>query len=158
MERMAVWTGGRLEAVSRPAMVVAELRRLDLVGMAEVSVVNQTTGQAARALRVFPDGTFDAFVELAAGRNQLRFAARGRDGRVHQVDRWVTYREPAAPAAVSAGPPGAEDPAEDSLVQELRRRTAEIQALAELEKSRERQRKEVDVQVEESGRTGSGAR
>ncbi len=160
MERMAVWTGGRLETVSRPAAVVAELRRLDLVGMTDVSVVNQTTGANARALRIFPDGSFDGFVELAAGRNQLRFAARGRDGRVHEVDRWVTYQQPAAPAAVSAGPPASasEDPADDPLVQELRRRTAEIEALAELERSRERQRKEVEVQAEEASRAGSGVR
>jgi Mg-chelatase subunit ChlD len=156
MERMAVWSGGRLETVSRPAQVVSRLRRLDLVGMAEVSVVNQTTGAEARALRTFPDGTFDGFVELAAGRNRVRFAARGRDDSVHQVERWVTYQPPSQsasqPPQVSMGPADSEAPAEqDDPVEELRRRTAEIEAWAELERSREQQRKELKLRVEEEG-------
>jgi hypothetical protein len=153
MERMAVWTGGRLETVSRPAQVVARLRRLDLVGMAEVSIVNQTTGAEARALRAFPDGTFDGFIELAEGRNRLRFAARGSDGSIHEVDRWVTFSPPSGPPQVSTGPAGTaaapEPPTEDSLVEELRRRTAEIEALAELERRREQQRKELELRAEE---------
>jgi hypothetical protein len=149
MERMAVWSGGRLETVSRPALVVSSLRRLDLVDLAEVSVRNETTGSAARALRTFPDGSFDGFVELRAGRNLLRFVAKGRDGRVHQVDRWVTLEPSPAPAAVSAGP--SEDSPEDRLVEELRRRTAEIEALAELERGRERQRKELELRKEKPG-------
>jgi hypothetical protein len=151
MERMAVWTGGRLETVSRPALVVAQLRQLDLVGMADVSVVNETTGGMARALRTFPDGNFDGFVELAAGRNRLRFAARGRDGSVHEVERWVSYELPTGPPQVSAGPAGGEDSAEDRLVQELRQRTAEIEALADLERRREQQRKEVELRALEPG-------
>jgi hypothetical protein len=155
MERMAVWSGGRLETVSRPALVVSRLRQLDLVGMAEVSVVNQTTGGEARALRTFPDGSFDGFVELAKGRNRLRFAARDIDDSVHQVERWVTYEQPNGPPEVSAGPAGSEGsegsegPAEDDRVQELRRRTAELEAWAELERSRGQQRKELKLRVEE---------
>ena len=157
MERMAVWSGGRLETVSRPAMVVSRLRRLDLVGMAEVSVVNETTGMEARALRVFPDGTFDGFVELARGRNRLRFAAQDVDDSVHGVERWVTYEPPSGPngpAAVSAGPAGldgAESRAKDERVEELRRRTAELEAWADLERSREQQRKDLKLRVEENG-------
>jgi hypothetical protein len=150
MERMAVWTGGRLETVSRPALVVSHLRRLDLVGLAEVSVVNRTTGNTARALRTFPDGSFDGFVELAAGRNQLRFAARVRDGSVHEVERWVIYEPATGPASVSAGPAGG-DSEEARLVQELRRRTSEIEAWAGIERGRERQRKELKLRVEEAG-------
>ena len=152
MERMAVWSGGRLETVSRPALVVSKLRQLDLVGMAEVSVVNQTTGAEARALRSFPDGSFDGFVELTKGRNRLRFAARDIDDSVHQVERWVTYEQPNGPSAVSSGPvgpAGSEGPAEDDRVQELRRRTAELEAWADLERSREQQRKELKLRVEE---------
>jgi hypothetical protein len=151
MERMAVWTGGRLETVSRPALVVAHLRRLDLVGVAEVSVVNETTSGMARALRVFPDGSFDGFVELVPGRNLLRFAARGRDGSVHEVERWVRYEQPTGPPPVSAGPAGGERSTEDGIVQELRQRTAEIEALADLERRREQQRKELELRAEELG-------
>jgi hypothetical protein len=149
MERMAVWSGGRLETVSRPALVVSRLRQLDLVGMVEVSVVNETTGAEARALRTFPDGSFDGFVELVGGRNRLRFAARDIGDSVHQVERWVTYEQPNGPPEVSAGPAGSEGSAEDDRVQELRRRTAELEAWADLERSREQQRKELKLRVEE---------
>jgi hypothetical protein len=138
-------------------MVVSRLRQLDLVGMAEVSVVNETTGMEARALRVFPDGTFDGFVELAKGRNRLRFAAQDVDDSVHGVERWVTYEPPSGPngpAAVSAGPAGSEGadgPSEDERVEELRRRTAELEAWADLERSREQQRKDLKLRVEEKG-------
>jgi serine phosphatase RsbU (regulator of sigma subunit) len=40
---------------------------------------------------------------------------------------------------------------EDRLVEELRRRTAEIEALAELERRREQQRKEVELRTEQEG-------
>jgi hypothetical protein len=138
MEKMAVWTSGRLETVARPEQIVARLRRLDLVDLSELSVVNDTTGSPARALRSFPDGSFDAFVELAPGRNLLRFEARGPDGSVHRVDRWVTFVASALPD-VAAGP--------DPLVEQLRQRTAELEALAEMQ--RERQRRELELRVEE---------
>jgi hypothetical protein len=147
MERMAGWTSGRLEQVSRPASIVARLRRLDLADLAEVEVANTTTGQDARALRVFPDGSFDAFVPLAPGRNRLRFEARARDGSEHVVERMVTYRPPARDASatpdVAAGP--------DELVERLRQRTQEMEAWADLERERRRgprQRRELEVAPE----------
>lgn len=147
MERMAGWTSGRLEQVSQPASIVARLRRLDLADLARVEVANATTGEPARALRVFPDGSFDGFVPLAPGRNRLRFEARAEDGSRHVVERVVTYR-PASGAGADT-PDVAAAPAE--LVERLRRRTAEMEAWADLERGRRegpRQRREVEVAPE----------
>jgi hypothetical protein len=145
MEKMAIWTSGRLETVARPEEIVSRLRRLDLVDLSELSVVNSTTGAPARALRTFPDGSFDAFVELAPGRNLLRFEALGPGGSVHQVDRWVTFAQPALPD-VAAGP--------DPLAEQLRQRTAELEAWAEMQRSK--QRRELEIQVEEDWQADEG--
>ena len=82
----------------------------------------------------------------------MRFAAQDVDDAVHQVERWVTYEPSNGPPAVSAGPGGSDGSqasAEDDRVQELRRRTAELEAWADLERSREQQRKELKLRVED---------
>jgi hypothetical protein len=146
MTRMAGWTSGRLEHVSQPASIVARLRRLDLADLAELQVANATTGESARALRVFPDGSFDAFVALEPGANRLRFEARAQDGTRHVVERVVTYR-PGADGG-SGTPDVAAGPAD--LVERLRERTEEMEAWAELEKDRRTrgQRRELEVAPE----------
>ncbi len=150
LEQMAGWTAGKLHRVTRPAMIVNRLRELDLVGLVDLEVRNVTTKGEARALRIFPDGSFDGFVELAEGANTLRFRAKGEDGDVHQVERVVTYRAPAgsdqAPA-VASGPDGspAADAATDPLIEKLKQRTAEIEAWRDFADKR-RQRKEVEIE------------
>jgi hypothetical protein len=140
LERMAVWTSGRLETVTRPGMIVNRLRELDLVGLTALEVTNTTTGGSARALRVFPDGSFDGFVELQDGRNRLLFRASDQTGGVHEVERQVTY-QPASLPAVGA------PPVEDPLAAKLRKRRAEIEAWEQV--ARRRQRKELTVEAEE---------
>jgi len=151
MRRMAIWSSGRLEAVAHPAEIVSRLRRIDLVDLSEITVTNATTGEPARALRTFPDGHFDGFVELAAGENRVRFEARGADGSVHQVERVIVYAPRAqaaaeAPAEARVTPDVAAPP---PVLQRLRERTAEIEAWAELETRRDRQRRELELRVEE---------
>lgn len=156
LERMAGWTSGRLERVTRPALIVNRLRQLDLVGLTELEVANATTGGEARALRVFPDGSFDGFVELEPGPNRLVFRARDDEGAEHRVERLVTFRPPAdlpasvgLPAAlpdVSAGPGESRVGADDELVDKLRQRTAEIEAWEALAGER-RQRKELELEA-----------
>ena len=66
---MAILSGGRFEKIGRPADAIARLRRVDLADLEELRVVNRSNGRPVRALRVFPDGSFDGFVELAPGKN-----------------------------------------------------------------------------------------
>jgi hypothetical protein len=156
MQRMAVWTSGRLETVSQPAQIVSRLRRVDLVDLSEITVANATTGAPARALRIFPDGHFDAFVSLATGHNTIRFEARGRDGSVHRVERTLVYvpRTRSAAQADGAGPDAEDLPAvgagSSALLERLRERSAELESWADLERRRDGQRRELELRVEET--------
>src|SRR4030095_6604478 len=65
---LAELSGGRFEKLDRPTEAVARLHTVDFAEVAELAIQNQTTGAAARALRSFPDGSFDDLVELPPGR------------------------------------------------------------------------------------------
>jgi len=137
--RMAILTGGRFERVARPADAIARLRQVDLADLEGVGVENLSNGRPARALRVFPDGSFDGFVELASGRNHLVFMATARDGTRISVGREVTCLDD-----------GREADRERTrmLLEELRRRTQETALWAELERGRNAQRLEVQIRPE----------
>ena len=94
---------------------------------------NTTTGQSGRAIRTFPDGSFDGFVILADGVNRLRVTAIASDGRRATADRLVHFRK---------GEPGGDGQA---LLQELRRRTRETELWAEVEQGRQVQVRELDL-------------
>ena len=100
LAEMAARSDGRFEVLDRPGDAIARLRRTDLAGLAELRIVNETTGAAARALRTFPDGSFDAFVELAPGRNHIVLRAHDDDGRTRgrrTLDRARTPERPPRP-------------------------------------------------------------
>jgi hypothetical protein len=137
--RMAVLTGGRFERIARPADAIARLRHVDLADLEAVAVENLSNGRSVRALRVFPDGSFDGFVELAPGRNHLVFMATARDGTRISVGREVTCLDE-----------GREADRERTrrLLEELRRRTQETALWAELERGRSAQRRELQIRPE----------
>jgi hypothetical protein len=141
--RMAVSSGGRFEKIARPADAIARLRRVDLADLEELRVVNRSNQRPARALRVFPDGSFDGFVELAPGKNQLEFAATARDGSQVSIGREVTR-------LADAGE-GSDRERAQALLKELRRRTRETELWAELEQGRSSQRLELLIRPEEPG-------
>jgi len=135
---MAARTGGRMERLERPGDAIARLRLVDLADLQELEVHNLTTGQPARAVRRFPDGSFDGFVLLAEGLNRLRVTAVASDGRRASAERRVRYTK------------GASDGEAEALLEELRRRTRETELWAELEHGRADTVLEVDLRV--SGR------
>jgi hypothetical protein len=57
-------------------------------------IVNLTTGKAARAVRILPDGAFDGFAMLVRGENRIQVSATLADGRHVSTVRIVHY-EPA---------------------------------------------------------------
>jgi hypothetical protein len=144
--RMAISSGGRYEKIGRPADAIARLRQVDLADLEELRVVNRTNGSPVRALRVFPDGSFDGFVELAPGRNLLVFTAKARNGAMTSVSRDVT----SLPEACGDGSgEGSECDRIRSLLEELRRRTRETALWAEIERGRNvHQRLEVEIEPE----------
>jgi hypothetical protein len=135
---MAARSGGRAERLEQAGDAIARLRGTDLVGLAAVRVVNATTGEPARALRTFPDGRFDGFVELAPGTNRVRVEALAGDGGRAAADRLVDY-DAARPA----------DPAQaEALLRALRLRSEETAAWAEMERQRRTRRLELELRVE----------
>lgn len=136
---MASLGGGRFERIERPGDAPARLRRVDLADLDELRIENVRTGETARAQRTFPDGSFDAFVSLAPGENRLRFSARASDGTSQRVERSVVLD----PAAARGGD---EDPR--ALLEELRRRTREMELWAEVERGRRATVREIDLRPE----------
>jgi hypothetical protein len=139
---LAELTGGRFEQLARPSDAVARLRALDFAEATELAVVNATTGAPARALRSFPDGSFDALVELAPGANRLRFSARARSGSTEVAERVVRY---------DASGPADEAAQRDRLarvLEDLRRRTAETRLVSDMARPRPPQRRELDLRAE----------
>jgi Mg-chelatase subunit ChlD len=101
--RMAARSGGEHVRVATAGDVLHALPRIDLARVAGVAVDNLTTGESARALRVRPDGAFDAWVRLAPGANRLRVRARGPEGDEVSEERQVRFddRLPPDPEALA---------------------------------------------------------
>ncbi len=113
-------SGGRTFAASAPERWVHELISSPAESIADLDVRNQTTGEPARAVRSFVDGSFDGFVALVPGLNRIEIRARLTDGRELGERRLVLYEIPDRPSA--------EDTARAAtLREELRARTAETE-------------------------------
>ncbi len=84
---------GTYTALAEPGDIIVALPYLDLRGLADIRVENRTTGKKARAMRVWGDGSFDAFVELREGKNLLRITARGAEGSRVTKERYVYFRK-----------------------------------------------------------------
>lgn len=93
---MALMSGGSHERLPDPAEVVYALSRVNLTEVTRIEIANLSTGESARAPRVFPDGSFDGIVRLRAGQNRVRVSAFGDAGGSASVERLVTYT-PAEP-------------------------------------------------------------
>jgi hypothetical protein len=136
---MAALSGGRFERLAQAGDAIARLRQSDLAGLESVRIENRTTAGAARALRTFPDGTFDAFVPLAPGANLIHVEAVASDGSRAALDREVVH---------APGGPGSRE-ATDALLEELRRRTQEMRIWAEMERERRARSLELELRVGE---------
>jgi len=85
--------GGALIVLDQPADIVEFVPYMSWTRIARVELRNATTGAAGRAVRLFPDGTFDGFAPLALGRNQLELRAVSEGGAHETVTRWVTFEK-----------------------------------------------------------------
>jgi hypothetical protein len=140
LAQMAEWMEGRSARIAQPEQLVSALRELALVDVARVVIRNSTTGTPARALRLFPDGSFDALVSLAEGQNLLRIEAFSGDGSGVYLERTVER----LPGSAAAG----EAERGRELLSQLRQRTAEMEAWAEVEQRRQEQRRSLTVETD----------
>jgi hypothetical protein len=89
LTQMAEWTEGQARHVEHPEQLVSLLRELNLGDVERITIRNLRTDTAARAVRLFPDGSFDGLVALQFGANQLRIEAFSRDGSGTRVEREI---------------------------------------------------------------------
>jgi len=138
---MADRSGGRMVRVAEPGEIAVLLSQIDLSGIADVVVENGTLGEPGRAVRVFRDGSFDAFVRLAPGENRLRVVARAGAGAPAIEEVSVVY-----------APRPARDAAErtrvDALLESLKARTRAIELRQELERAHAARRPDTDKQLD----------
>lgn len=119
-------SGGELLLVEQPAEVLDSLPHLSLSRLDRVEVENLTTGTAARAVRLFPDGSFDAWAPLAEGVNRLRVEVIAQSGSRASLERRVRFER-------------TDDPRRrELLIQALRERTLETELAAQARARRER--------------------
>ena len=64
---------------------------MSLTKLESVAIENLTASKRARAVRLFPDGTFDGYAPLDEGENLLRITVKGEKGGVHTIDRKVLF-------------------------------------------------------------------
>jgi sugar phosphate isomerase/epimerase len=128
LREIAELTGGEYFAVADLADI-SFLNRARLTGLDAVTVRNKRSGEPARALRSFPDGSFDALVPLAPGANEIEIEARVA-GRAPLLETRTIVYEPGA-----AGD-SARDARAAELLRKLRERTEAIALRVRLEAER----------------------
>ena len=103
LKELAELTGGGYVRLGDPTLELPRLGPAAPLALAEVALVNETTGERGRAVRVFPDGSFDGLVPVRAGRNRLRITAETESGQALSLERTVRVSlEGSAVAALEA--------------------------------------------------------
>jgi hypothetical protein len=90
-EEIVAANGGNLVVLDAPADILEFVPYMSWTRIAKIEIANTTTGVAARAVRLFPDGTFDGFAPLALGKNEIRLSAVSEGGASETITRWVTF-------------------------------------------------------------------
>jgi predicted aspartyl protease len=142
---MAEVTGGSHVRLHEPGDILHELPHIDLARVAHIAIENATVGEEARAIRVFPDGSFDGYLRLQPGDNRIRVTARSRDGEERAVERVVHFE---------AWEPATEDEVlrftreREELLTLLRERTLAMQLVLEAREKRAEARKQLELELE----------
>ena len=141
-EALASASRGELVLVDQPAQIVDFVPHISLTELDRIEVENLSTSDVARAVRVFPDGSFDAYAPLRPGRNLLRVTAIAETGERTAVDREIFFTKTPAENAT-------EQEKLTEMLKKLRLRTLETE-LAERARHQIRTRrvKSVDVRTE----------
>ena len=113
--QMAQLSGGETFRSDLPEEWLRRLEPSRPLEIESASLINQRTGQPGRAVRWFPDGSFDGYVELARGRNVLQARVELTEGRVLESELVIRY----VPSLRSRGT--------ETLLQTLRKRTVETE-------------------------------
>jgi uncharacterized protein YegL len=92
-EEITSANGGDLVVLDSPADILEFVPYMSWTSVASVALENATTRERGRAVRLFPDGSFDGFAPLALGRNELRLTVTSQGGASATVTRWLTFEK-----------------------------------------------------------------
>ena len=123
--------GGELLIVENPGEIVEYVPYMSLTKLRKLEIKNVTTGRSARAVRLFPDGTFDGFAPLVPGENLLRVTLHDDSGASRSLERTVTFEKTSADTVEARK-------RLELLLEQLRLRTLETQLAKEARRKRER--------------------
>jgi Mg-chelatase subunit ChlD len=143
LEDLAEQSGGAYMHVEAAEAIRLELPMVDLVGLSDVELTNLTSGVPGRAVRVFPDGSFDGYAVLVPGHNDLLVRAALSDGDAVEARLTLEYERPAR-----------EDEAlraeRDEQLERLRARTTEtdLARRAQIVRRQRRLSRSLEVDVE----------
>jgi hypothetical protein len=140
---VATVTGGGLDLLERPGDVLFHLPVIELSDVRKLEIENLTAKQPARAVRLFPDGSFDGITPIVAGRNRLRVTATTASGASGSAEREVVF-------AATTREAGTVDLEVERLRQLLHDRTVEMQIVEEIRRKRREaaQRRQLEIRVE----------
>jgi hypothetical protein len=94
---------GELLVLDSPGEIVEFVPYMSWTQIASVELENATSGERGRAVRLFPDGSFDGFAPLSPGKNELRLTAVSQAGGRASITRLVNFEKTAAdPAKLEA--------------------------------------------------------
>ena len=132
-EEIVALTGGELVLVDQPVDVIDYVPHLSLTKLSHVEIDNLSSSAKARAVRLFPDGTFDGYAPLRPGENLLRVTLHTEGGGVRKTDLRVHYTK--TPAESDRERRKARE-----LLRQLRIRTLETELAERVRRKREEQR------------------
>ena len=122
---------GELMFVEQPGDVVDFVPYVSLTRLTHVEIDNLSLRRPARAIRLFPDGSFDGYAPLAVGENRLRITAFGEAGGQASTERSVYFEKlPSHTPGLSAR--------SESLIEQMRTRTLETELAAKARNRRAR--------------------
>ena len=123
--------GGELLIVENPGEILEYVPYMSLTKLRELEIENVTAGRSARAVRLFPDGTFDGFAPLVPGENLLRVTLYDDSGASRSLERTVIFEKTSTDTAEARK-------RLELLLEQLRLRTLETQLANEARRKRER--------------------
>ena len=140
---MAHANGGELLIVENPAEIVDFVPHMSLTNLREIKIDNLSSSKPARAVRLFPDGTFDGFARLIPGTNHLRVTVVGEGGGTHVIDREVFFEK-------TPGTSPEERARLEALLKELQIRTLETRLAEQARRKREFiLKRTLEIEIEE---------
>jgi hypothetical protein len=142
---MAEANGGELLIVETPGEIIEFVPYMSLTRLDRVELENLSSSKPGRAVRLFPDGTFDGYVPLEPGSNLLRVTIFAEGGTIATLEREVMFEK-------TAGDTPDEQLRLQALLKQLKVRTLETELAAEARRKRERVRaRQLEIEIERGG-------